>query len=441
MVSAKSGVLVVDDESAVAQAHAALLSELGYEPIVETNPRQVESRLGEHPEIRVVLLDIRMPGVSGMEVLRRVRMARPHVGVVMATVVNDIEQAVMATKCGAYNYLLKPLQTERLKGVLESVLANQPNQILGDPRFSGFITGYRPLERLFNSVRSFAAAEVTVLIQGETGTGKELIAGMLHSFSSRMNKRFLAVNLAAVTPALFESEIFGHRRGAFTGSVSDHAGFLEEAQDGTLFLDEVGELSLDLQAKLLRVLQTRTFCRVGDPQERSLAASIVLATNRNLREEVRENRFRADLFYRVAGHIIDLPALRERTGDITVLSRYFLHKYTSQFGRMIDDFHPEALQILENYEFPGNVRELEGIISGSVLLETSSVITPSSLPAHVRMPVDSSGNDLESIRHRAILAALAGCNGNQTLAARKLGISRGALNRLLNKHRERESKT
>ncbi|MBI4861871.1 MAG: sigma-54-dependent Fis family transcriptional regulator [Candidatus Riflebacteria bacterium] len=430
-------VLVVDDEPSVAEGHARLLENLGYRSVVECDPEKVGSRLADHPAIDLVLLDVRMPRVGGLDVLRRVRLLRPDIGVIMATVVNDIESAVAAIKSGAYNYLLKPLQAERLSQVLASYFANRMPGLVDDPRFSPFVTRFRGFERIFRTVQSFAQTDVMVLIQGETGTGKDLIAQIIHSLSPRASRPFLAVNLPAISPALFESELFGHRKGAFTGALMDHRGYFEEAGDGTLFLDEIGELSAEQQTKLLRVLQSRTFSRVGEASSRQIAARPVLATNRNLAADTKDGRFRADLYYRISSHTIDLPPLSERDGDIGVLADFFLKKYGSQFGRAIEGWHPDTLRILSRYRFPGNVRELEGIVSAAVLIEQGAVITPSALPHHVRLAErPDGGGELASLRYQAVMQALVACGGNQKKTAQRLGIDRTTLWRLLRRFKD-----
>jgi DNA-binding NtrC family response regulator len=429
-------VLVVDDDRDVAQSHASILERIGYRPITQTIPEDVEPHLTRQPNIDLVLLDIRMPGINGIDLLQRIKLRRPDLGVVMATVVNDVEQAVRAIKAGAYNYLLKPLQKEQVERVLDSYFSNQPKSIVEDPRFRPFVTHDPAFTEIFKRVKSFAEADVPVLVLGETGTGKELIAQLIHSLSRRTQERFVGVNLAAIPAHLFESELFGHCRGAFTGAAQDRTGYFDEAGSGTIFLDEIGELEMDQQKKLLRVLQTRRYCRVGETAERDLAARIVMATNRDLRKEVKEGRFREDLYYRIANYCITLPPLRERVKDVEILAHYFLKKYCSQFGRTIQGFAPEALELLRRYPFPGNVRELEGMTSAAILLEDTNQLQASSLPRHISLEEEET-HDLEKVRCRTIMKVLAECQGNQTKAAGKLGIARQTLNGLLKDFRER----
>lgn len=429
-------VLVVDDDRAVAASHARILEGLGYQPVTQTIPEDVEPTFAREPGITLVLLDIQMPGINGIDLLHRIKIRRPDVGVIMATVVNDVEHAVRAIKAGAYNYLLKPLQRNDVERVLLSYFSNQPGGVVEDARFRPFVTQDPRFAEIFRRVKVFAEVDVPVLILGETGTGKELIAQLIHSLSKRSQGRFVAVNLAAIPGQLFESELFGHARGAFTGATQDRTGYLDEAHDGTIFLDEIGELELERQKKLLRVLETKRFCRVGETVERDLSARVVIATNRDLRNEVKEGRFREDLLYRIINYCVTLPPLRDRRGDVELLSRYFVKKYSSQFGRQVDGLSPQARDLLHRYPFPGNVRELEGMISAALLLEESGTLQAENLPPHLGLAEDS-GGDLEKSRCKAIMKVLAECGGNQTRAAEKLGIARQTLNYLLKDYRGR----
>ncbi len=434
MVARPRKVLVVDDDPQVAEDHAGILRAIGYPASTQTVPENVEPQLHRNPDIDLVLLDIRMPGMNGIELLHRIKLRRPDVGVVMATVLNDVEHAVKAIKGGAYNYLLKPLRKDQVERVLGSYFSNQPESVIQDARFRPFITGCDAFKEIFRRLKAFAEADVPVLVLGETGTGKEVVAQLIHALSRRGESRFLPVSVAALPESLFESELFGHARGSFTGAAQDRAGYFEEAGEGTLFLDEIGELALEQQSKLLRILQSKTFSRVGETEIRETRARLVLATNRDLAKEVREGRFREDLYYRIANYCVVLPPLRERGDDVVLLARYFVQKYASQFGREIEGLSPEALDRLRRHPFPGNVRELEGVISAAVLLEQSRQVQAASLPE--TLPGGDDESPLERSRCRTILKVLAECQGNQTRAAEKLGIARQTLNYLLKKYRE-----
>ncbi|HLY74070.1 MAG TPA: sigma-54 dependent transcriptional regulator [Planctomycetota bacterium] len=429
-------VLVVDDDRQVAEEHARILRRIGFTPRTECDPEQVESALQREPGVELVLLDLRMPGLNGLELLQRIKLRRPDVGVVMATVINDVEHAVRAIKAGAYNYLLKPLQAEQVQRVLESYYSNRPAPLNEDPRFRPFITGHPAFREIFRRVQIFAETTLPVLLLGETGTGKELIANLIHALSPRAGGSFLTVNVAAIPPTLFESEMFGHAKGAFTGALGDHAGYFEAAADGTLFLDEIGELGRDQQSRLLRVLQEKRYARVGETVERQSTARVVLATNRDLAADVAQARFREDLYYRISNYSITLPPLRDRGNDVVVLAEYFARKYASQFGRPLTGFSQEALQDLKAYSFPGNIRELEGIVNAAVLLEGGETIRRSSLPERLTA-VEPPESELEKVRCRTVQRVLAECEGNQTKASEKLGIARQTLNGLLKTYRER----
>jgi len=429
-------ILVVDDNIEVAESHAGIVKDLGYDVLIQTNPELVEEQITKNPDINLVISDICMPKLDGLELLRRIKLLKPHINVIMATVINDLEKAVFATKRGAYNYLLKPVKPERFDVVLQSCLSNNPETLEKDPKFSAFKTKCSSFDEIFRRLKMYAAVDVPILIEGETGTGKELIAQMIHTFSERNSANFVAVNVAALSNQLFESELFGHRRGAFTGALTEHKGYFEEAGDGTLFLDEIGELGMEQQKKLLRVLQSRNFTRLGETQPRPLKARIVFATNRNLREEIKNNNFRDDLYYRLASHVLSLPPLRERKGDVELLSQYFFKKYCAQYGRNLDGISKEAMQVLKSYSYPGNVRELEGIISGAVLIEQSAQVQSISLPEFVTYEQKAeSDKGLQVSKFKEIMKTLAECDGNQTHAAAKLGVARGTLNRWLKEFR------
>lgn len=425
-------ILVVDDEGEVAESHRLMLSELGHQARVLTDPTAVLQTVNTEPAIDLLLLDIKMPQMSGIEVLKQLRSARPEVGVILATVINDIESAIFAIKNGAYNYLLKPLNLSRLNEVISSYYTNRPPALSGDRRFQAVITASPLFTEIFHRTLRFAEAEVPVLIEGETGTGKELFARLIHALSPLRRGPFVAVNSSALPRELFEAELFGHTRGAFTGAVSSRGGFIEAASGGSLFLDEIGELALEEQKKLLRVLQEKSFHRVGDSIPKKVDARLIFATNRKLSEAVAEGSFREDLYYRLNGHVITLPPLRDRPEDIKLLSSYFVRKYAAQYGKAAQELSAEALAMLCAYRFPGNVRELEGILSSAVLIEDGSVVSPASLPSYLRQAPDAS---LEQIRYSSVVSALEASRGNQTRAAEQLGIARETLNRMIKRYR------
>ncbi len=431
-------VLVIDDDLEVAESLARTLRDLGYPAYVETDPLLTEAALERHPDVQLALVDLRMERRNGLEVLLGIRLRRPGVGVILVTVINDLEHVIQALKGGAWNYLIKPVPVERLAQAVRSWFGSPQRLPPLDPDFSRFVTGAPQFGETFRRVRSWAGQDVPLLIQGETGTGKEIIAEIVHSLSPRCARPFIGVNVAGLAQSLFESELFGHRQGAFTGAGTDHHGWIGAAGDGTLFLDEIGEINSDQQAKLLRMLQNRTYSRVGEATSRPLTCRLVFATSRDLRQEVAAGRFRSELLYRLSSCTIELPPLRERPGDIEVLACHFVRKYASQYGRPIEGIHADAMTLLREHPFPGNVRELENMLSGAILIECTPLVRPDSLPRYLR-PVKTPPHGLEALRHEAILKALAECAGNQTQAAEKLGISRVTLNRLLKQHRDKTS--
>jgi DNA-binding NtrC family response regulator len=431
MPSAEYRVLVVDDEPAVAALHARYLREAGYRPYVLTDSKQVLPYLASHPSVALVVLDILMPEPDGIAVLRELRVRHPSVGVIMATVVNRIGDAVGAIKAGAYNYLLKPIDRNRLTAAVASYFTHRPPTIVADPRFSQFVTGEKQLLPLFQKIQSFAAAEVPTLVTGETGTGKDVVARLLHSLSPRREGPFVAMNVSAFGPDSFEAALFGRESGGVPGA----PGFLSLASGGTLFIDDIGELARENQKKLLSLFQVSAVGPTAASTPPVPDVRFVLATNRDLRAACTGGEFREDLYFRISGHRIDLPPLRHRKGDIVLLATYFLRKYSAQYGRMIDSFDDDCLARLQAYEYPGNVRELEVLVSAAVLVEPGVTLSLASLPPHVRNVVPLDGTDLEAVRYRAIMDALARHGGNQTKASQELGIARGTLNRLLRSYR------
>lgn len=423
-------ILVVDDQLETIETHCSILRDLNYSNTSEVNSDNVVARLTKDKSINLVLLDIRMPNMNGLELLLKIKSHFPNIGVIMATVISDIQEAVKAIKIGAFNYLLKPLQKERLGSVIKAYYDSLPENNLKDQRFSSYITNDPRFNDIFQRIQSFSQADIPILIEGETGTGKELIAQMIHSISNKSKGPFVAVNIASISETLFESELFGHIKGSFTSAIKDHQGYVEIAENGNLFLDEIGDLGIDQQKKLLRLLQNKTFSKVGDSTTMQMNCRVILATNKNLKEEIKAKKFREDLYYRISGHNITLPPLRDRPQDIMLLAKYFLKKYASQYGRNIFDFSPESTEFLSKYHYPGNIRELESIISSSVLLEQNAVISLPSLPYHLKYRTEAD-NDLEEMKYHAIMKALGEFKGNQTKAAVKLGIARGTLNKMI----------
>ncbi|HET6413299.1 MAG TPA: sigma-54 dependent transcriptional regulator [Anaeromyxobacter sp.] len=444
-----SRILILDDDRAVLNCFETLLAQTGrYEiEVLADSTRAIETIATARFDL--LLLDMDMPVVGGMEVLRWVRRERPGLAVVVITGVGDVELAVESMKLGAFDYLCKPVANERLVTCLDRALEGtrrrEELQVIQErggqqgPRFKeafkDFVTQDKALMRTLGEVERIALSNNSVLIWGESGTGKELVARAIHQLGTRAGKPFVAVNSAAFASSLFESQFFGHERGAFTGADGLRVGVFEEADGGTLFLDEIGDVDVSVQSKLLRVLQSGEYYRLGSSKKREADVRIIAATNKDLEREIEAGRFRRDLYYRLSISSIYVPPLRERKGDIELLAYYFLDRYCRQNGKSIQSIAEPVMEVLEAHDFPGNLRELENVIASAVVLETSEVLTLSSLPfplraagarseAHVPREVRKTLADLEEEHIRAVISYT---SGNRSAAARILGISRVGL--------------
>jgi DNA-binding NtrC family response regulator len=445
-VSARSDkrpvVLVVDDEPGVRASVKMVLD--GVCDVLEASDGPAALEAVRSGDVDVCLLDVRLPGMEGIEVLERLKRLDTGLEVVLVTAVRTVRTAVEAMKLGAYDYLTKPFAVEDLRSVVNRALERRALQrevrYLRDElaRHEGFdqLVGRSPaMRRVYEIVRQIADTTATVLITGESGTGKELIARAIHRHGGRRDRPFVAVNCAALPAELIESELFGHERGAFTGAHARKLGKFEVAHTGTLLLDEVGSLRLDLQPKLLRALQEREIERVGGSRAIGIDARIIAATNADLRQAVATGRFREDLFYRLHVVPIAVPPLRHRREDVAPLARHFLAKYARQFGKTVTELSPGALGALERYHWPGNVRELENIVARSVALTSEPIVQLDQIPLDVALaPAAATAEDqlnLREARHDVerllILRALDRARGNQTVAARLLGMHRNTL--------------
>ncbi len=437
-------ILVVDDEQSMREFLAILLRKEGYAVDTRVDVGSALAAVGSCA-YDLVITDLKLPDGSGMELLSEARDRDPDAQVIVITAFGTAESAVEAMKRGACDYLTKPFKVEEIKVTVQkalerAALARENRELrrrLEAVEAGGEILGRSPrMQEVFRLLDRVAPTGVTVLIHGESGTGKELVARRLHALSGRAGP-FVAVNCSAIPEGLMESELFGHVRGSFTGAVAEKPGLFEEAQGGTLFLDEVGELPLHLQPKLLRALQEGRVKRVGGNREIPVDVRIVSATNRDLAAEVRGGRFREDLYYRLNVVALEIPPLRDRRDDIPLLAHHFLKKYSEAFGRPVKGFARDALERLETYGFPGNVRELENIVERAVALETAEYVSCASLPAHLcarragappGLPdIPEQGLALEDlladIERRYLDEALRRTGGNKTEAARLLGIS------------------
>jgi DNA-binding NtrC family response regulator len=379
--------LIVDDEPNMCRSLAIALSGLGDDREVDTAKNGEEALAKIDEATQVVICDLSMPGIDGIEVLRRLRARGSEARFILMTAYSTVQSAVEAMKLGAYEYLIKPFTNEELVGAVDGALAQErPSRAARElraqapDRLGDMVGRSEPMQKLFRLVERAAESDATVLVTGESGTGKELIARAVHTLSRRREQAFVAVNCAALTETLLESEIFGHEKGAFTGAHKTKIGRLEQADGGTLFLDEVGEMSLGVQTKLLRALESRSFERVGGLDTIKVDLRVVAATNRDLEKAIKSGRFREDLFYRLAVVTLHAPPLRERGGDIPLLGQLFCAEKAAELGLPPRSLSSEALAALASHPFPGNVRELENLIERAIVFADHDVLGPQDLP-------------------------------------------------------------
>jgi len=455
-------ILVVDDERSMRELLMIVLRREGHQVLLAENGQAAVAQLEREP-IDVLISDIKMPGMSGVDVLREAKRIDPDIVGIMVTAYASTESAVEALRLGAYDYLTKPFDVEELKAKVRNALErrtlHQENVLLkralrSSSAFSNIIGRSKPMQDVFDLVETVAPTNSTILVTGESGTGKELVARAVHTNSLRRDQAFVALNCGALPETLLESELFGHMRGAFTGAAVTKKGLLEAAERGTVFLDEISEMSPMMQVKLLRVLQERKFRRVGGNEEIEADIRIIAATNRDLTRAVADGTFREDLFYRINVIPIHLPPLRERREDITPLAEHFVAKYREQMGKSVTGLSPEALRWLEAGDWPGNVRQLENVIERAVALERSPLIQLSSLPAEPHPRPNNGGehadaadtprelpeNGLDLPRHLEtqerdfVAQALKQTGGRHDKAAKLLAISPRQLRYLLDKY-------
>jgi two-component system response regulator HydG len=451
----QDSVLVVDDDGGHLTTLTTLIRSWGYGVETADNGSRAVQVVQDHA-VGLILMDVRMALMDGIEALKRIKAYNPAIPVIIMTAYSSVATAVEALKAGAYDYLIKPLDFEVLKLTLERAREHaglkDENQRLKARLENVFdadtIIGRSPrMKDLLDLMAMVAPSEATVLITGESGTGKELIATALHRNSPRREQPLVVVNCAALTESLLESELFGHERGAFTGADRRREGRFMQASGGTIFLDEIGETSPAMQAKLLRVVQNREIQRVGGETVIPVDVRIVAATNRNLEAAVRQGKFREDLFYRLNVMTLDVPALRQRREDIPLLAQHFLQRYARKNRKETAGFTPLAMDMLIKYDWPGNVRELENAIERAVILMAGVHITEKELPAQVvekylpgeAMPSaalfsETEPQSLAAVERQTILAALQTTGGNKSETARRLGITRKTLHNKLKQY-------
>lgn len=446
-------ILIVDDEKNYRMVLSAFLSGEGYETLTADSAQQ-GLEIVETTGLDLVLTDMKMPTMDGIELLKRIKEEVPDLPVVVMTAYGTVEKAVGAMQLGAFNFIQKPFQNETLKQIVDKAV--QTYRVLKENRrlvralenlyrFDNIIGKSEPMQAVFHIIQRVAPTKATVLITGESGTGKELIAKAIHFNSPRRNKPFVAVSCAALTETLLESELFGHEKGAFTGATAMRKGRFEMAHEGTLLLDEIGEVPASLQVKLLRVLEEMRFERVGGTRTIAVDVRLIAATNKDLKAEVEHRRFRKDLYFRLNVVDIKLSPLRERAEDIPLLAAHFVNKYARESNRGEMTISPETMRFLSNHRWPGNVRQLEHAIERAVLFSKGNEITLDDLPkdlvgfADLEIPIDwqrlsNLPETLDAIEKRLIQKALLLSNNVQSRAAHLLGIPRNNLHYRLKKH-------
>ncbi|MHC1711138.1 MAG: sigma-54-dependent transcriptional regulator [Solidesulfovibrio sp.] len=449
-------ILVVDDDAGHLSMLRTVLSGWGYAPQGATDGAEAVQKIQEKP-YDAVLLDVRMAGMGGMEALSRIKEYNPAVPVLIMTAYSSVETAVAALKTGAYDYLTKPLDLDVLRLTLERALDHMRlaveneslRQKLGPGAGGPEVIGKsRAMRELFSMIGMVAPTEATVLIAGESGTGKELVAKAIHAGSPRSAGPLVTVNCAALSETLLESELFGHEKGAFTGADRRREGRFMAANKGSIFLDEIGEIALSLQAKLLRAIQEREIQRVGGDRPLGVDVRILAATNRDLKKEVEAGRFREDLYYRLNVVTITVPPLRDRPEDVPLLAQHFLARFAEKNRKRIKGFTPSAMDQLAHCAWPGNVRELENAVERAVILSVGEYVSERELPLcdHGEAPAGDvsgeagvaglAGKQLDDLEREAILATLRESGGNKSEAARVLGITRATLHKKLKKYGE-----
>jgi DNA-binding NtrC family response regulator len=440
-------VLIIDDEAEIRESLQTLLEMEGYQVETAASAQQGLTCIGEHA-FDLVLLDLALPDRNGLDLLSELRDHDPQLPVIMITAYGTVENAVRAIQSGAVNFIQKPWDNEKLLADVRAAVgrhrAEEENIQLKRAlkqryNFENIVGKSEPMLRIFDLVAQVAPSRSTILLQGESGTGKELVAKAIHLNSPRRDRAFVPVNTGAMPPDLLESTLFGHVKGAFTSAIASKKGLFEIADRGTLFLDEIGTMSMDTQSKILRVLQDRKFMHLGGVHELQVDVRIIAATNVDLKQHVREGKFREDLFYRLNVITVDLPPLRQRKEDIPLLVEFFLQRYSQENDRVASRITPEALRALLTYSWPGNVREVENVIERAVVLSSGPEIGTDLLPDHIA----GRGTQFPRLEHRGdaslfdivedyerhiILDMLDKCNWNQTEAAERFRVPLSTLN-------------
>ena len=446
----KGNILIVDDEQKLRTLLARIISLEGFEVTEACDCKTALKKL-EQVEIDVIICDVKLPDGSGVDLAKQIKDKYPGVEIILLTAYGNISDGVQAIKNGAFDYITKgddnnkiiPLVYNAINKVLLTKKVIRLEKLLGNKTsFENVLGKSKIIKAAISSAEKVSVTDATVLLTGETGTGKEVFAQAIHFNSPRSKNNFIAINCSAFSKELLENELFGHKAGAFTGALKDTKGIFEEANNGTVFLDEIGEMAVELQAKLLRVLENGEYLKVGDSKVTKVNVRIIAATNRNLQKEIAAGNFREDLFYRIAVFQIPLPALRERVIDIEELSNYFLKVITKKIGNKVQAISPDYLSLLKQHLWNGNIRELKNVIERSVILSDSNEITTDSLPPefHTKNPLNGTDNqlsafDLASAEKIHIQKVINYTNGNKTETARLLNIALTTLYRKLDEYK------
>jgi two-component system response regulator PilR (NtrC family) len=446
-------VLIVDDEEVLRDVLETVLRREGFDVLLAASGEEALSVLDVDADVDLVILDVMLPGISGIDTLRAIRISNPQLPVIVITAFSSIDGAIEAMKHGAYHYIPKPFKNEEViltvnKALEQRFLSRENERLKAELSekyaYSNIIGKSESMRKIFDLIRLAAPSRSNILIFGESGTGKELVAKAIHHASPRARNAFVTVNSGSLPPELLESSLFGHMKGAFTGAIATKRGLFEVADGGSIFLDEIGNINLETQAKLLRVIQEKEFMRLGSVDTIKVDVRIIAATNANLAKLMEESKFREDLFYRLNVITVSLPPLRRRREDIPLLTAHFLDKYAEENKRKVKEITPEAMRILMDSSWPGNVRELENSIERAVVLCTSERIGPELLPDYLRFPVQteqpamivpSDGLSLKDAVSRyertMILQSLEMANGVQKKAAELLQLKPSTLNEMM----------
>ncbi|WP_295649774.1 sigma-54 dependent transcriptional regulator [uncultured Mucilaginibacter sp.] len=441
----ESTILIIEDESKLLGLLARIIEGEGYQ-VLKAPSAKAGLKLLNNDEIRVVITDVKLPDANGVELVKLIKDIRPYIEVINLTAFGSIKDGVRAIKNGAFDYIIKGDDNDRIIPLVSSAMdkaslqfqIHQINKRVSQNNKFGEILGKSPaIIEAIDLAKRVANTKTTVLLLGETGTGKEVFASAIHEESDRRNKPFVAVNCSSFSDELLKSELFGHVAGAFTGAIKDKKGLFEEAEGGTLFLDEIGEMNLELQSKVLRVLENGTYNKVGESRTSQANVRIIAATNKDLKHEAEHNRFRPDLFYRLAVFTIYLPPLRERNGDIEMLAKYFLKEFAYKLNRNVKHMDEAFLKVLKVYPWKGNIRELRNVMERVVILANSDTLTCELLPFEFFKEdyMDENTLDLANIEHQFIRKALLQSKGNKTEAAKLLGIGLSTLYRKIEEYK------